>query len=124
MSIWPNIGYSIWPADAPAADNTFDLHVTNASGDNINGATVLLETSLGVEIFNISTDANGVIVQQTVATQTDTVLTITKAGYNVYIAELDIDRDLDLEIALGTGGGSGGGGGARFRNIGIGVNIQ
>jgi len=101
---WPEYWSEYWPS---GTYYTFDLHLTNTTGVDIEAATILLETSGSVEIFSVLTAATGKIVQQSVAEQSGSELTITKAGYNTYAAVIDVDSNLDLEIALSTGGGGG-----------------
>jgi len=96
-----------------------DVKVTDTVGTAINGATVVGTYAGGSSIFSTTTDSSGVITQQWViykqyeqdATATSTyfiketintnwTLTVSKAGYETYIAIVDITKKQDLTIAL------------------------
>jgi hypothetical protein len=109
---------------------TLDLHITDLSGNNIAGATVILRDRENIEVFNVLSGADGKITFtgedgcSVAKTVTHTryyysggglsdyrgpwTLTITKAGYQDYQDVITIDRKMDLEVAmLAAAGGAG-----------------
>ncbi len=93
---------------------TFNLQVTEEDGTPIQTANVVLTNNASAEVFNVNTDASGLIAEQTVSrgyyaqATGDTLqdygpftLTITKAGYIDYIHEgIILDEPVDWRIRL------------------------
>jgi len=93
---------------------TFNLQVTEEDGTPIQTANVVLTNAASAEVFNVNTDASGLIAEQTVSrgyyaqatgnTLQDYgpfTLTITKAGYVTYIQEgIILDEKIDWRTAL------------------------
>jgi hypothetical protein len=95
---------------------TIHLHVVDAAGANVSGATVIWYHADDTEAFHVTTAADGTITEQTVSrgyydyTNGDTLqdygpftLTVTKAGYMPYIHEnITLDEPVDWRIYLRT----------------------
>ena len=92
---------------------TFNLKVTDKDNVAISGATVVLKDNAGTQIFSVTTDVNGDIVQQTVSRgyynqangntlqdYSPHTLTITKAGYQRYTKVLTLTEKTIWQIAL------------------------
>jgi hypothetical protein len=102
---------------------TFNLQVTNQTGNAISGATVIVKDKFGNTVFSTTTNGNGKITAQTVnynrlyvaylfsgTTYTETnyfplKLNVTKTGYNSYIGNITLPNlrsgaGINLQVAL------------------------
>lgn len=91
----------------------FDLTVTDKDNNPLSGASVTLKDKDGNTVFSETTDANGAIATQTVSrgfydqAHGDTVqeysphtLTITKAGYQMYVKKFVLSEKTRWELKL------------------------
>lgn len=110
---------------------TCNIHVSDKDGNDLSDVTVTCADQYNTQIFSVSTDANGDIVEQTITykqwagtsetltTYSPHKFTISKAGYQTLVLEnITVDHPIVWHLELQQPGG----GGAAYKNIGIGVN--
>ena len=92
---------------------TFNLKVLDANKNNIENATVVLKDKDDTELFSLTTNASGEVVEQTVTygyyqqptgntiqSASPHTLEIRKAGYKTYKTKFTMDKALDWTICL------------------------